>query len=102
MSSPKPLEDLYLVEAALAVNTPSPQDSHDVRLEVLEAAAAALGGWDLSSFREVFDDSEYHLDVAEATMKAESVVAALRRSPVHPSLALSRLAQPPQIGRAHV
>lgn len=95
MSSPKPLEDHYLAEAALALNRSSLRDSHDLRLEVLEAAAAVFGGWHLSSFREVFEDSEYQLDAAEATKKAENVVAALRRSPVHPTLALCRLAQPP-------
>jgi len=95
MSSPKPLEDVYLAEAALALDKWGTKNTHDFRLEVLEGAAATLGGWDLRSYREVFSDSEYQLAAEEATKKADDVVVALRRSPVHPSLALCRLAQPP-------
>ena len=95
MSSPKPLEDTYLAEAALALNRSNTSNSQVQRLEILEAAAALLGGWDLRSYRDVFGDTEYQLSDKEATKSAQDVVSALQRSPIHPSLALCRLAQPP-------
>lgn len=95
MSSPKPLEDTYLEEAALALDRGSTSNSQLQRLEVLEAAASLLGGWNLRSYRAVFEDTTYQLSIKEAVKLAEDVVRALRQNPVHPSLALCRLAQPP-------
>jgi methylase of polypeptide subunit release factors len=95
MSSPKPLEDKCLAEAALALDRSSISNSQSQRLEVLEAAASLLGGWSLRSYRDVFGDTKYQLSINEAVRSAEGVVGALRQNPVHPSLALCRLAQPP-------
>jgi hypothetical protein len=65
------------------------------RLDVLEAAAASLGGCDLAALRTT-DHEKRVLSVADARVFGDLVRIALLAIPVHPALVLASLSQPPQ------
>lgn len=96
MSAPRPVEAEYLspVEAALkrAVGGGHGPGSFELRLQVLEAASARFGGFDLSVFHEAFGVKSKR-PVVELLELAAPVASAIERSPIHPALALSALAR---------
>lgn len=96
MSAPRPVEAEYLApaEAALtraAGGVPGPA-SFELRLQVLEAASARFGGFDLAAFHEAFGTKSKR-SAADLLDLAAPVASAIERSPVHPALALSALAR---------
>lgn len=96
MSAPRPVEAEYLspAEAALtrAVGGGHGPASFELRLQVLEAAAARFGGFDLAAFHEAFEVKSKR-PAAELLELAAPVASAIERSPIHPALALSALAR---------
>ena len=96
MSVPHPLEHNYLagVEEILRARLSALgcRRSH-ARLDVLEAAASRLGGWDLDEYR-VRLESDYVLDTSDALAIAGPVLQALTATPLPGPLALSSLARP--------
>lgn len=96
MSAPRPVEAEYLspAEAALtrAVGGGHGPASFELRLQVLEAASARFGGFDLAAFHEAFGTKSKRAP-AELLELAASVASAIERSPIHPALALSALAR---------
>lgn len=96
MSAPRPVEAEYLspAEAALtrAVGGGHGPASFELRLQVLEAASARFGGFDLAAFHEAFEVKSKR-PTAELLELATPVASAIERSPIHPALALSALAR---------
>ena len=96
MSAPRPVEAEYLspAEAALtrAVGGGHGPASFELRLQVLEAASARFGGFDLAAFHEAFEVKSKR-PAAELLELAAPVASAIERSPIHPALALSALAR---------
>ncbi|MGL6093642.1 MAG: Eco57I restriction-modification methylase domain-containing protein [Pseudomonas paracarnis] len=96
MSAPRPVEAEYLapVEAALTatVGRGCGPDSFELRLQILEAASARFGGFDLAEFHEAFGVKSKH-SAAELLELAIPVANAIERSPIHPAMALSALAR---------
>ena len=99
MSAPPPLERVLLAGADQILTRGSssraPGDDYARRLDILEAAAALVGGFDLANYRKQCLQAEPQLRVAEATSLAEPVVAEIGRTPIPPALALSALAREP-------
>lgn len=99
MSAPIALEREILAGAEEALtrglrNNRS-SDIFDRRLDVLDAAAAEIGGFDLSIYRERCIRKEPKLSLAQAMTLAKPVVAEIARTPIAPALALSALAREP-------
>lgn len=96
MSAPRPVEAEYLspAEAALtrAVGGGHGPASFELRLQVLEAASARFGGFDLAAFHEAFEVKSKRA-AAELLELAAPVASAIGRLPIHPALALSALAR---------
>jgi methylase of polypeptide subunit release factors len=69
-------------------------DSHDARLELLEAIACQLAGLDLDDFRALGGVTTTHRTAA-LIAAAPAIVAALNATPVPPALALTALAREP-------
>lgn len=96
MSAPRPVEAEYLApaEAALtrAVGGAHGPASFELRLQVLEAASARFGGFDLGDFQEAFGVHSKK-PTAELLELAAPVVSAIESSPIHHALALSALAR---------
>ncbi|QQX83751.1 restriction endonuclease [Cupriavidus necator] len=96
MSAPRPVEAEYLApaEAALtrAVGGALGPASFELRLQVLEAASARFGGFDLTAFHEAFG-VQGKKTAAELLELAAPVASAIERSPIHHALALSALAR---------
>ena len=96
MSAPRPVEAEYLspAEAALtrAVGGGHGPASFELRLQLLEAASARFGGFDLAVFHEAFGTKSKR-SAAELLELAAPVASAIERSPIHPALALSALAR---------
>lgn len=96
MSAPRPVEAEYLspAETALtqAVGGGHGPASFELRLQVLEAASARFGGFDLAAFHEAFEVKSKRPAV-ELLERAAPVASAIERSPIHPALALSALAR---------
>ncbi|MBS0407328.1 MAG: N-6 DNA methylase [Proteobacteria bacterium] len=96
MSAPRPVEAEYLspAEAALtrAVGGGHGPASFELRLQVLEAASARFGGFELAAFHEAFGTTSKR-SAAELLELAAPVASAIERSPIHPALALSALAR---------
>ncbi|CFQ98673.1 N-6 DNA methylase [Yersinia alsatica] len=96
MSAPRPVESEYLApaEAALtkAVGGDYSLTSFELRLQVLEAASARFGGFDLTAFHEAFGVKSKRA-ASELLELAVPVASAIERSPIHPALALSVLAR---------
>lgn len=96
MSAPRPVEAEYLAlaESALtkAVGGVRGPASFELRLQVLEAASARFGGFDLAAFHEAFGVQSKRLAV-ELLELAAPVASAIEQSPIHPAMALSALAR---------
>ncbi len=96
MSAPRPVEVEYLspAESALtrAVGGGHGPASFELRLQVLEAASARFGGFDLAAFHEA-SEVKSKRPAAELLELAAPVASAIERSPIHPALALSALAR---------
>lgn len=96
MSAPRPVEAEYLAsaEAALlkAVGRSYDPANFELRLQVLEAASARFGGFDLAAFHEAFGVKSKR-PASELLELAAPVASDIERSPVHPALALSVLAR---------
>ena len=96
MSGPRPIETEYLApaEAALtrAVGGGHGPASFELRLQVLEAASARFGGFDLAAFHKAFG-VQSKKSATEFLELAAPVASAIERSPIHPALALSALAR---------
>jgi hypothetical protein len=96
MSAPRPVEVEYLsaAEAALtwAVEGGHGLERFELRLQVLEAASARFGGFDLAAFHETFKVKSRY-PAAELLDLAAPLASAIERSPIHPALALSALAR---------
>lgn len=96
MSAPRPLEDECLapVDEALtrAVGGGYGPASFELRLQILEAAAARFGGFDLAAFHRAFGVKSKR-PVAALLELAAPVASAIGRLPIHPALALSALAR---------
>jgi len=96
MSAPRPLEAEYLAAADLALSKAATSgargEDFELRLQVLEAASARFGGFNLAAFHETFGikSKRSHVELMEL---AAPVAAAIERSPIHPALALSALAR---------
>lgn len=94
MSSPRPYEDNLEMSVSRLLDRSHLASNHNRRLEILEAAAAQLGGWSLDQFRDRFP-VEYELSTQEVRTVAQSIISAIQKVGVPPSLVLCRLAQPP-------
>lgn len=96
MSAPRPVEAEYLApaEAALtrAVGGKHGPASFEFRLQVLEAASARFGGFDLAAFHLAFG-VQSRKPAAELLELAAPVASAIERSHIHHALALSALAR---------
>jgi len=96
MSAPRPFEAECLApaEAALtkACGGAHGTASFELRLQVLEAASARFGGFDLGSYHEAFSIRSKRRP-AELMKLAAPVASAIERSPIHHALALSALAR---------
>lgn len=96
MSAPRPIEAECLApaEAALtrAVGGRRGPASFEFRLQVLEAASARFGGFDLAAFHVAFG-VQGKKPAAELLELAAPVTSAIERSPIHHALALSALAR---------
>lgn len=96
MSAPRPVEADYLAsaEAALteAVGGRHGPASFELRLQVLEAASARFGGFDLAVFHETFEVNSKRA-ASELLELAAPIASAIEHSPIHPALALSALAR---------
>lgn len=96
MSAPRPVEAEYLFSAESALTRAVGQGhgsaSFELRLQVLEAASARFGGFDLTAFHDAFGVKSKH-SAADLLELAAPVASAIERSPIHPALALSALAR---------
>lgn len=99
MSAPPPLERVLLAGAEKVLSRGSwggaQGDNFARRLDILDAAAALIGRFDLASYRKNCLSVEPQLSIAEAASLAEQVVAEIGRTPIPPALALSALAREP-------
>lgn len=97
MAAPRPLEEILLkdAEAVLwsATKTISPSCQQEVRFQILEAAAAQIGGFnfDLLTTNKDKKLASHRIDIHHF---GKLVATALRKAPIHPSLSLSSLARP--------
>ncbi|WP_216329715.1 Eco57I restriction-modification methylase domain-containing protein [Deinococcus aestuarii] len=97
MSAPRPYEQELLAPAELCLERLAGEGavSHAERMEVLEAAASLLGGFDLEGYHEAMPLGRT-LASGTALAHARRLVEVLRQHvPIHPSLALTSLARPP-------
>lgn len=96
MSAARPFEAEYLApaEAALtrAVGGGHGASNFELRLQLLEAASARFGGFDLEAFHQAFG-TQSKRPAAELLELAAPVANAIERAPIHPALALSALAR---------
>ena len=96
MSAPRPVETEYLVRAEAALNRAAQGAMRgagfELRLQVLEAAAATYGGFNLPAFHAAFGIGSL-LPCDELMVMAAPVVEAINQSPIPPALALSALAR---------
>lgn len=99
MSAPASLERVLLARADQVLTGGSQGNAlgglHARRLDILDAASALIGGFDLTAYRQKCLPTEPRLTVSEATARAERVVEEIARTPIHPALALSALAREP-------
>ena len=99
MSAPPPLERMLLAGANRVLTRGSrgdaPGDPYARCLDILDAAAALIGGFDLKAYRRMCLPAEPKLTAGEATDLAEPVVAEIIRTKIPPALALSALAREP-------
>jgi len=99
MSAPPPYERVLLARAdkilTLGLSSSRLGDNYARRLDILDAAASLIGGFDLTSYRKKCARAEPRLALAEAVALAEPIVAEIGRAPIPPALALSALAREP-------
>lgn len=69
-------------------------DSHSARLDVLEAVASRIGGFDLAEYRALAPADRF-VPTDEAWTHSGPVVEALRTLPIEPAFSLASLATPP-------
>lgn len=95
MSATRPFEQSVLAHAdgALRAASGPTRDPFSVRLEILEAAASQIGGWDLRAFRKRHP-AAYTLSSEAALTIAKGVVFEVNRTAIPAPLALSSLARP--------
>ncbi len=96
MGAPRPLEEALLspVEEILSagVSHIELESRDEARLQILEAAASHIGGFDLTWYQNTFPVCQpLQPDIKKVS---ECLVNGLRSLPIHPSLALSSLSQP--------
>jgi methylase of polypeptide subunit release factors len=93
MSSPVTLEETLLRSATALIRDRIDATDRQQKFELLEAAAAELGGFPLRSYYNAFD---FECRSAASTIRsaAQELVSLLRDLPIHPSLALTALARP--------
>jgi hypothetical protein len=92
VSSPQPLERRLLADAEEVLTSVAGADLSR-RLDVLEGAAAVLGGCSIGTLR-ASDQAPRKLPCEEALFGGDLVRIALQSVAIHPSLALASLAQP--------
>jgi hypothetical protein len=99
MSAPPPLERILLAGADRALQdglrSGATAERYLRRMDILEATAALIGGFDLANFRRKCLLVEPRLSVAEAARLAERVVSEIAHTSIPPSLAISALAREP-------
>jgi Alw26I/Eco31I/Esp3I family type II restriction m6 adenine DNA methyltransferase len=93
MSSPKPYEEQIEATLLEIVSQIQNEKGEVARLDVLEAVAAELGGWDLAEYRKLFREPHI-LPIRECRQRASFIKFELEKLPIHSALVLSRLAQP--------
>ena len=97
MTSPVPRDYKLLSQASTALREAverfGAEPSVDIRLRLLEGAAAHIGGYDLKRFDEAvgLDTESQHPDAADAAIFSQGLAEAVRDSAVAPSLALAAL-----------
>jgi predicted RNA methylase len=97
VSAPQPYEDVVLMPVELGVTAALRElgdDSHDARLELLEAIACKLASLDLDDYRALGGVTATH-ESAALVGAASAIVAALNATPIPPALALTALAREP-------
>lgn len=98
MSAPRPYEDELLADARIHIaaiaRKHAREDAPAVALDVLEAAASRVGGFALTQYRRLEERARALTDRV-ALECSESVLRAIERSPIPPSLALCALARQP-------
>lgn len=97
MSAPQPLEAQLLRKAETLAHKFSaefPKAPFEARLQLLEAASSCLGGFDLSRYFKAHGIKPIAPLTRLLDMGSE-LLARLRDTPIHPSLALSALAREP-------
>ena len=96
MSAPQPVEAEYLAPAEAALNTVVGRgrepESFELRLQILEAASARFGGFDLTAYHDAFGVQSKAI-ASDLLELAIPVASAIERSPIHHALALSALAR---------
>ena len=97
MSAPRPYEDVVLTPVELAITDALnglAADSHDARLELLEAVACELAELDLGAYRAV---GGVTATIATDALRAAAppLATALTAMPIPPALALTALAREP-------
>src|SRR5947209_1870375 len=95
MSAPRPFESELLDQAERVVHNFAAKpgmESLEARLQLLEAAAARLGGFRLEAFNAQF---EIHPLVSPGQLidEAKVLIEAIEQSRIHPAFALSALAR---------
>lgn len=95
MSAPVPLEQVLLASVTNELDAVA-GDSHQARLDVLEAVAAIKGGFSLTRLRATDTDPRV-LSVDAALALAEPIERTLREVPIDTALALTSLARPPML-----
>ncbi|ALR23194.1 MULTISPECIES: type II restriction endonuclease [Sphingomonadaceae] len=94
MTGPIPLEHSLLGPAERILDAAcirSKKPDAERRMQVLEAASARLGGYDLRSFHRTFGIDTH--DYSTLDEVASKLLSAIRDTNIHPSLALSSLAR---------
>jgi hypothetical protein len=98
MSAPSPLEVQILRNAELVLAAATAKfvepSSYELRMQILECAAARLGGFPASSYFDTFGISR-SLEFGELDEHAKRLLEVLNSLPVHPALALSSLSRKP-------
>lgn len=98
MSAPRPYEDVVLSPVESEITNALDglgADSHEARLELLEAVACDLAGLDLDAYRAIGGVTT-SLDSDALGAAAPAIVSALTTTPIPPALALTALAREPQ------
>lgn len=97
MARPRPYEQRILARAESVLQRSTAgvlgETKSSARLEILEASAAIIGGWDIEEFNSAFAVDTV-LPSPETARAADELVQQLERQPISPHLALASLASP--------